>query len=271
MPKVVVIGSLNLDMVVRVGKLPARGETVLGGNVVEMPGGKGANQAVAAAAQGVAVRLVGRVGARDRGPAYVQALRERGVDVTGIEIEDDGLTGRAFIVVDDAGENSIVVVPGTNSDVGASDVDRLHLCSGDVLLAQLEVPVPTVCAAIRAAKAAGASAILNLSPFHQLDRNVLQGCAAVIVNETEASYLRPGDVDAERLVITKGAQGVAWSELQLPALPVDVVDATGAGDAFAGAFAAGIAKGLPRADVLAEAIEAASKCVTSFGAQGWSW
>src|SRR5215218_5331261 len=161
---VVVVGSLNIDLVTRVERLPGPGETVLGGDLGQWPGGKGANQALASAAAGVPTRLVGRVGAESEGIRYRAELGRRGVDTTGVTGTPGVSTGRAFIAVAANGENSIVVIPGANRHVTGSDVDGALSRSDAVVLLQLELPMPVVVQAAGRAAALGIRVVLNASP-----------------------------------------------------------------------------------------------------------
>lgn len=271
MGNVVVLGSLNIDLVLQVAGLPAPGETVLSARPTRRPGGKGANQAIAAAAAGASTTLIGRVGAHDDGPAYRAALADHGVDVSGLLEDASTMTGLAVVVVDPAGENLIVVSPGANSAIGPEDISRAHLAHGDVLLLQLEIPFNSAIAAIGAAHDAGATVALNLSPYHDVPPDTLARCDVVIVNRTEAKRLANTRLDPSRLVTTAGPDGAAWGDLIVAAPSVDpVIDTTGAGDALAGVLAAGLALHRSRADALTDAVAAGSACVRHAGAQPWT-
>jgi ribokinase len=266
--RVVVVGSLNVDVVATVERHPQSGETVLGSGLHRWPGGKGANQAVAAAEAGAAVVLVGCVGDDADGVAYLAGLTARGVDATA-ERQVSGPTGTALVVVDRDGENTIVVVPAANAEVSADDLDDLALGPEDVVLLQLEIPLPVVEAAVNRAGAAGARVVLNLAPFAQLPADLLDACDPVVVNEHESATLtrRPAS-----LLVTLGPRGARWERrgdpIEVDAPQVEVVDTTGAGDMFAGTLAAALASGAaPRAAVGA-AVEAAARSVTRPGAQG---
>ncbi len=261
--RVLVVGSLNMDLVVRVERHPRPGETVLGLGHASHPGGKGANQAVAAARLGASVSLAGRVGDDEHGRALLDALRGGGVDVRHV-LRGSLATGVAFIQVDASGQNSIVVSPGANGEVTADDVARLDMSSAAVVMLQLEVPLEAVLAAASAGRRAGASVLLNLAPARALSREQLADVTHLLVNEHEAAALLrveaasvTGDpvAAARRLtelapvaVVTVGARGAAWAERgggqgRQDAFPVRVVDTTAAGDAFAGALAARLAAG----------------------------
>jgi ribokinase len=266
--RVVVVGSLNVDVVVVVERHPGSGETVLGSSLRRLPGGKGANQAVAAAEVGASVALVGCVGDDSDGAAYVEGLRARGVDTTGVR-QVTGPTGLALVVVDQDGENTIVVVPGANASVGVSDVRDADLRPGDVLLLQLEIPLPVVAAAIARAGDAGARVVLNLAPYAVLPGELLDACDPVVVNEHEAALLgRP----AASLLVTLGPRGARWERhgelIEVGAPVVEALDSTGAGDVFAGTLAAALASGAAHGDAMSAAVAAAARSVTRAGAQG---
>lgn len=279
---VVVVGSLNHDITVAAERHPEPGETVLGRSLATACGGKGANQAVAAARVGARVAMVGCVGADAAGERLVAALRAAGVDADRVRVLEDEPSGTALIVVDDAGENTIVVVPGANARLAAADVEASLAGSagGAVVLAQLEVPEAAVAAAARR----GARFVLNASPVRELPRELLAAADPLIVNAVEAAALTgadAGDPDAlaaaaltlgvRSAVITKGADGATWAasdaRIDRPAPAVDVVDTTGAGDVFAGTLAAALARGADPATALAAAVDAGAEAVRWHGAQ----
>lgn len=234
--RVCVVGSINWDLTLEVAALPRPGETVLASSLTYAPGGKGGNQAVAAARAGARVQFVGAVGEDSAGDRLSAHLRDAGVG-TDATVRRPGASGTAVIVVDTAGENTIVVAPGANAALSAS---QLPDC--DVLLTQLEIPVPTALAAARQARSAGAVVMINASPAGQ-DRDALAELAGVadvvIVNEHEAGHWhwRP-----RHFVITLGARGARYvgvdGEFEVRAPAVTAVDTTGAGDVFAGVLAA---------------------------------
>ncbi len=189
--RVTVLGSVNMDLVVRVPALPAPGETVLGDRLLTMEGGKGANQAAAAARLGAAVRFIGRVGADWFDEQLLRGLASDGVDLSGVTRDPEEPTGAALIVVEVGGQNTVTVAPGANSKVGEAEVARLvaEVGAGTVGLLQLEVPLPTVRAAAVAARAAGALVILNAAPAGPLLGQVLPVVDLLVVNEVEAAAL----------------------------------------------------------------------------------
>ncbi len=270
MGRVMVLGSLNVDQVVRVPRHPQPGETLIGSDPERRWGGKGANQAVAAADAGGEVAMVGAVGDDADGSAYRARLADRGIDVSGLVTVDDATTGLAIIAVDDDGENTIIVAPGANARVTDAHLDPLDaLATGDVLLASLELPLDTVAAGVRRAHAAGARVVLNLAPFAALPADVLALADPVVVNEHEAGLLRESGTPAPAsLLVTLGAEGAVWGDVEVPASHVSrVVDTTGAGDAFCGALASALAAGADREGALVVAADAAAVVVQRQGAQ----
>jgi ribokinase len=269
MAAVWVIGSVNVDLVARVRRLPGPGETVTGRDFARSPGGKGANQAVAAAAAGAQVRLIGRVGADADGERYRAGLAERGVDVSGVLVQAQELTGYAIVVVDEQGENVIVSVPGANGRLDRSDLDRFRPAAGDVLLLQLEVPLDVVRAAVAQAVAHQVLVVLNPSPWAELEPDLWRRCDVVVVNEHEAAQLRAASGAPGSVIVTRGAAGADWGTVHAGTAAPVVVDTTGAGDAFTGALAAALSFGASRVDALAAAAAAGAAAVGRIGAQGW--
>jgi ribokinase len=265
-PLLLVVGSANTDLVTRASRLPTPGETVQGFSFAEGSGGKGANQAVAAARLGQRVRLAAAVGADAPGDRLVEALRAEGVDVSGVQRVSGIPTGTALIVVDQAGENMIVANPGANAALSLEGVD---LSAPDALLCQLEVPVSVVAEAARRARGLFC---LNASPMAPLPEPLLRRCDLVIVNESEYKAA-DGQLDGCRLVaVTRGAEGAVLlsrgSEVARSASPkVAAVDTAGAGDAFAGTMVAGMLHGSSPAAALARACRAGSVVATRKGAQ----
>ncbi|MDI3313985.1 MAG: ribokinase [Mycobacterium sp.] len=250
-PRVCVVGSVNMDTVLRVGSLPRPGETVLATSARSAPGGKGANQAVAAARAGAQVDFVGAVG-DDPAAARLRAhLRANGVGTEGL-ITVPGPSGQAIVMVDTAGENAIVVAPGANAHLALDSGHwRAVLADCDVLLLQLEIPITSAIAAAHSGRSAGATVIVNASPAGgDPDRlaELARLADVVVVNEAEAGHWA---WPVKHLVITRGAAGATYrsdgEDLAVPAPRVPVVDTSGAGDVFAGVLAAGWTAGHVRA------------------------
>lgn len=271
MGRVVVLGSLNVDLVTRVTRHPRPGETVLGDGLDELAGGKGANQAVAAAAAGAAVAMVGCVGADAAGAAYRDRLEGRGIDVAGVRVVPGARTGHALIAVSEEGENTIVVIPGANDAVAEAEEESLaRLGGGDVLLVQLEIPVRAVCRAVRIGHERGAQVVLNIAPYTALPTDVVALADVVVANEHEASALAEHGGAPTSLLITFGANGASWDGDVHPAHHVPpglVVDTTGAGDAFCGTLAAYLATGAGREEAMDAALAAGAAAVRHHGAQ----
>ncbi len=271
MGRVVVVGSLNIDLVTRVERHPKPGETVVGIGLERLAGGKGANQAVAASAAGAAVVMVGCVGSDEAGSAYIARLLALGVDVSAIRVQPDCPTGHALITVDEAGENSIVVVAGANAAVALDDLAVLEFVGpGDIVLLQLEVPLVVVSAAARRGSAKGARVVLNLAPYAALPPDVVAIADPLVVNEHEALLLADSEALPASLVVTFGAAGAAWDGDQLTGPVVEgseVLDTTGAGDAFCGALSAALVAGAGRREALQAAQVAGADAVRHSGAQ----
>lgn len=269
--RVMVLGSLNVDLVTRVERHPRPGETVRGDGLQRLAGGKGANQAVAAAAAGAQVAMVGCVGDDAGGTAYRARLAALGIDVTGLRSCPGVPTGHAVIQVADDGENSVVVVPGANDACDEREVARVDgLGPGDVLLLQLEVPRHVVCVAARRAAGRGARVVLNVAPYEALPADVVALGDPVVANEHEMQALAESGAQPASLLVTFGANGAAWDGVTVPAVAVpadDLVDTTGAGDAFCGVLAAALARGKGRETALAAALAAGAAAVRREGAQ----
>ena len=281
---VTVLGSLNVDEVASVPRLPAPGETVLATRLLRVPGGKGANQAVAAARAGARVRMVGATGDDIGDPLLRRALGADGVDGTDVRRLTGTPTGLAMVTVQDDGENTITVVSGANGALGDDDVAAACAWLGpaDTLLMQLEVPYPAVAEAARRASAAGARVVLNAAPAGPVD-HLLGDIDVLVVNEHECRAVSPDHSEpadaavalATRhrllVVVTLGARGAGWTAGQPlvlhPAPDVQAVDTTGAGDTFTGYLAAGLDAGREVDDAVRFAVTAASTAVTRPGAQ----
>ncbi len=283
---IIVIGSINLDLIANVDRLPAPGETVHGSGFATAPGGKGANQALAAARAGVAVRMVGAVGKDSFAAEALALLRDGKVDLSGVA-ETFASTGTALIMVGDDGENMISVVPGANGSVLPGDLSKAFLRKGDVVLLQHEIPLQTVSAALDAARGAGAVTVLNTAPFSRDAAAFLGKADYVVANETEfdlyaeAMSLKGADRPARMhdfaaqtgrtIVVTLGGDGVLAATptdfLQVAALKITPVDTVGAGDTFCGYLAAGLSTGLGLEQALARAAAAGSLACLKPGAQ----
>ncbi len=265
---VVVVGSLNLDLVVRTERHPLPGETLIGRTYLEFAGGKGLNQAVAAARSGARVALVGAVGGDHAGTFLRDIVRSEGIDDTWLGTIDDQPTGRAAITLDDAGENSIIVIQGAN---GAFSFDGMP--TGRVVLAQLETSLDVVSQAFDLARGAGAITVLNPAPAVLLPGELLDLCDVIIPNEHEVELLGGRDAVAshvEHLVVTLGAAGAEHltdgSLHRVEPFSVQPVDTTGAGDAFCGSFSCRLALGDTVADALRFAAAAGALATTNPGA-----
>jgi ribokinase len=274
---VIVLGSLNVDLAVPVARLPQPGETVLGGALRQTPGGKGANQAVAAARLGARVAMAGRIGPDAHGALALEALQREGVSTELIEVDESAATGVARILVSDAGENMIAVTSGANANVNEQDVARTaaRLEPGDLLVLQLEIPLPAVRAAAMAGSERGAIVVLNAAPAAELDSELLEIVDLLIMNEGEACAIF-GSVEAAfaaacPVIVTLGAQGAIVADgsrrKQLMAPHVEPVDTTGAGDAFVGAIAAELSGGGGLVGAARLAAAAGAAATLSFGAQ----
>ena len=271
MGRVFVLGSLNVDLVTRVERHPRPGETLLGEGLSRFAGGKGANQAVAARHAGADVVMVGAVGDDAGGSAYLARLDRLGIATGAVAVLEGEVSGHAIITVDAAGENAIVVVPGANAAVSSAQVAALgEMTAADVLLASMEVPGAVVAAAVRRAADRGARVVLNLAPYAALPPDVVALADPVVVNQHEALALADSELLPGSLLVTFGANGAAWDGIPAPAVAVpevEVVDTTGAGDAFCGALAAALAGGLGRDEALAAAMAAGAEAVRHHGAQ----
>jgi ribokinase len=278
---ILVLGSANADLVVHVDRRPGPGETVLGSETVVLPGGKGANTAVAASRLGARVALLGAVGSDSHAELLLASLRLAGVDVSLVR-RSDRPTGIAFITVTADGENSIIVSAGANAALSTEDVDRADVLAARVLVASLEVPSPVVEHAVALAVSGDVRPVVNLSPVTEVSERILSALDPLVVNEHEAGWLvGDGEVDPRRLlalgprsvVITLGARGAVLAcaddgvvhEVGAPV--VEPVDTTGAGDAFTGALAVSLASGASLVAAADLAVRVAAVSVTKPGAQ----
>jgi ribokinase len=286
----VVFGSLNMDLVSQVPRLPASGETILGSSFVTTPGGKGANQAVALAKLGVPTVMIGRVGDDDFGRSLLADLTALNINTNGVLVDPSSHTGVAVITVAATGENQIIGIFGANGHMGAADVDRLqpHLTQAQYLLLQLEIPLATVRLAAQAAKAAGVTVILDPAPVQHPDLTALYPYIDLLIpNEIEASQLVGFAVHdvatAQQAATALQAQGVPQVIVKLgargafcqtktesffvPAFQVTAIDTVACGDAFAGGLTAGLIAGLPLAAAIRWGNAAGALAATQAGAQ----
>jgi ribokinase len=284
-PRIVVLGSANMDLVVTVARAPARGETVTGRTFHTVPGGKGANQALAAARAGGEATFLGAVGDDAYGAEIRALLSADGIDVSGLAVSTEP-TGTAHIVVDASGGNSIVVVPGANGTVTTlTDPHRVAIAGADVLLLQLELPLVLVVEAATFAQANGVRTVLTPAPVVPLPDELLASVDLLVPNEHEAAALL-GDVSGRTspqaaatvlsgrttdVLLTLGDQGSVYytsgaASVEVPAVKVEAIDTTAAGDTFVGAFAVAQSEGRPVADAMHWASAAAALSVQRLGA-----
>jgi ribokinase len=288
MGRVFVAGSINMDVVATAERHPRVGETVAGREVLYFPGGKGANQAVAAAKLGAPTTLIGRLGADAFGRELRAFLASQSVDLNFVRDSAEAHTGTAIITVADA-DNTIVVIPGANGLVSAEDVAAAEFAPDDIAVSQFEIPLPAIIAFFKRARAAGATTILNPAPARACDADLLGIVDILVLNETELGFLtgtelRGSDAPArfvetakslqtapdQVICITLGRRGalalIAGEPLMIPGHSVTAVDTTGAGDCFVGALAAQLAQGVSIRDALGYANAAAAICVQRMGA-----
>jgi len=288
--RIAVVGSLNMDLVLQAPRIPAPGETVLGASdLARFPGGKGANQAFAAARLGAQVQMIGRVGNDEFAAPVLASLTDVGVDITYVVRDERVATGLGMIVVDVDGQNAIVVASGANAAVTVDDVAAAEsaIASSDVLLLQLEIPMPAVIAAAQAARRHGVTTILNPAPAQVLPADLLACIDVLIPNEIEAEILSGVSVDADidiamvaealrttgvaMTIVTLGDRGCARIEGDTvtlhPPFSVRAVDTTAAGDAFVGGFAAALATGSNAEAAIAQGSAAGALACTGLGAQ----
>lgn len=280
-PRIAVLGSVNMDLVAYVGQVPGSGETVTGTDFRQVPGGKGANQAVAAARAGARTTFLGAVGDDPFGKQLRQSLVGSGIDVRGLRTVS-GVSGVAHIVVDGKGANSIIVVPGANGTVeSASEADSELIEGADALLLQLELPMPAVVSAARTGRALGVPVHLTPAPARELPHELLENVDVLVPNEHEAAALT-GEVDPGKalaalleqvpeVLITLGSEGSLYGArgadpVRVPARPVEAVDTTAAGDTFCGSFAVARAEGRRPEEAMRFAAAASALSVQRHGA-----
>lgn len=282
---IVVVGSLNMDMVVRMKLHPVPGETVLGSDYETHHGGKGANQAVAAARMGAKVRMVGRVGTDEFGKRLRQGLLREGINVHAV-VPMNVPTGVAFIAVNEATQNTIIVSPGANSKLRPDNLAPSEFEGANAVVMQLEIPLDTVKKAAQMGREAGAKIIVNAAPAQKLSEKFLSLIDILVVNESEACTLAGCTVDGPNnaldaakalqlycptVIVTLGEQGAVWvtpeGEGHQSAFSVDEVDSTGAGDAFIGAMATAVCEGQDIATAVRWGCAAGSLATSRAGAQ----
>ncbi len=287
---IIVFGSINIDLVATVPRLPIAGETLLGHNFFQVPGGKGANQAVAMARLGISTQMVGRIGADSFGTELINNLQRSGVQTNNIFIDETVSSGVAVIAVDDRGENQIIVIPGANGRVNQEDVARLsHLLPNrTALLLQFEIPISAVVAAAKVARKAGVKVILDPAPAQSHVPDELYPLVDIMTpNEVEAGQLVGFSVNSEEsakeaaavllqrgvkcAIVKLGAKGVfcatAEESFFVPAFPIDVIDTVAAGDAFNGGLAAALHEGLSLHQAVVWGAAAGALAATKPGAQ----
>ena len=289
MKKIIVIGSSNVDMVVRTSHLPAPGETILGGEFFMNQGGKGANQAVAIKRLGGNLIFMAKLGNDVLGRQSVGYFKKEGIDTRYIALDDASACGVALISVDDHAENSIVVASGANMLLNEQDVDKMleEMCEGDILLMQLEIPLQTVEYAARKAFGKGVKVVLNPAPARSLPKELFRHLYMVTPNRIEAEMLTgikiANDADVEKVaeeicamgvknvIITLGSKGCLIREegvsYRIDAFKVEPVDTTAAGDTFNGALCVGLSEGMDLKQAAVMASKASSIAVTRMGAQ----
>jgi ribokinase len=289
MADIVVVGSLNMDLVVKTEHMPASGETVHGEGLKTIPGGKGANQAASAAKLGSAVAMVGKVGGDDFGLPLIDNLQHQGVDTAFVKVDREASTGTAVIIVDSSGQNSIVVSLGANGRVTKADIDACEdvIKEAKILLLQFEIPLDSVVYAMQIARRHGVQVILNPAPAKQASLALLKSADILVPNEMELQLLTnmpiTDEVVAEEaakkllaqgvkvVIVTLGERGALLltgeRTIFVPAKKVKAVDTTAAGDAFIGGLATGLLKGFDLEKAVRYGCAAGTLAVTKFGAQ----
>jgi ribokinase len=287
MSNIIIVGSLNADLVVRTPRFPQPGETISGEDLLIIPGGKGANQAVAAARQGASTAMVGRVGNDSFGPELLGNLKQNHVDTSHVQTDTQAATGTAIIVVDATGQNSIVLSPGGNGRVTPADINDVPFGDYKLLLLQLEIPVEAVLAAAQRAKENGLRVLLNPAPARFLPDELLSLPDFLVPNESELSLLTDRPVNdiasaesaaktllergVQNVIVTLGANGALIVNKHItkhvPSFNVDVVDTTAAGDAFIGGFASALLQEKSIEEAVRYGCACGALAATKFGAQ----
>ena len=286
MADIIVVGSLNTDLVVRTPRFPQPGETISGEDLQVIPGGKGANQAVAAARHGIQVSMLGRLGKDNFGDFLLDNLKQNQVDFRLVQ-RDDASTGTAAIIVDGKGQNSIILSAGSNGKVSPADVNSVSFADYKLLLLQLEIPIPPVLAAAQRAHESGILVILNPAPAKELPAELLSLVDYLIPNETELGLLTGMDVNGlasaesaaksllqrgvKNVIVTLGSKGAlivsSKQVTHVDTYPVHVVDTTAAGDAFIGGFAYSLLQNKSLEDAVRYGCASGALATTKFGAQ----
>ena len=288
MKKICVIGSLNMDLVVNVENMPKKGQTLIGSDFKEVPGGKGANQAVAMARLGGDVTMIGKVGTDSFGQTLIDALKNDNVDTTYVH-KENGPTGVAMITVDKNAENAIVVAPGANFKVSKNDIDKnIEAIKGsDIVVVQLETPLDTIKYTLKKAKEFGKYTILNPAPAVKLEDSIIENVDLLTPNETELEILSGVSINNEddilkaaqvmlekgvkKLIVTLGSKGSLYidkeNKIFKKSYKVDAIDTTAAGDSYTGAIAVSLSQGKNVEDTIDFASRVGALCVTKEGAQ----
>jgi len=287
MPDILVVGSLNADLVVQVPRFPQPGETISGSDLQIIPGGKGANQAVAAARQGTSVSMLGRVGNDSFGPELIHNLKQNNVETSHVQINPGSATGTAIIAVDATGQNNIVLSPGGNGQVRPTDVANVSFSDYKLLLLQLEIPLEAVTSAAQRARESGLRVLLNPAPARSLPEELISLSDFILPNESELSLLTNQSVHdissaekaakallaggAQNVIVTLGANGalIVNKDIKkhIPSFDVQVVDTTAAGDAFIGGFASALLSNKSLEEAVRYGCACGALATTKFGAQ----
>ena len=287
MADIVVVGSLNADLVVRSPRFPAPGETIRGEDLATIPGGKGANQAVAAARLGARVAMIGCVGADAFGATLIENLKQNNVDVRHVLRDGSAATGTAIIIVDSNGQNSIILSPGANARVSESDIEPAVLAGAQLLLLQFEIPMEAVLYAARLAKQKRVRVILNPAPAREIPEELLKTVDFILPNESELALLAQKKITdkasleaaahalvsrgAANVIVTLGEKGALLmgrhTKKYIPSYKVKPVDTTGAGDAFIGGMATALLHRKSPQDAVKYGCACGALATTKFGAQ----